>query len=127
MVSFAQAVRDDGENDGQDGSSSYGRQEFDGVGSVFQSQGIRPCGPDPRTYAAKRASQARAVATANGRRTGRPSVVDADKLEHAPLLRASVSSVREISARTGLKRTTLDRHLPPPSASAGTESGLPRA
>ena len=36
------------------------------------------------TYAA---SQAGAVATANGRRTGRPSVVDPDRLEHAVILR----------------------------------------
>ncbi|MEV7134375.1 recombinase family protein [Arthrobacter sp. NPDC093128] len=36
-----------------------------------------------RTYAAERASHARAVPTANGRRTGRPSVVDPAKLEHA--------------------------------------------
>ncbi|MEV8085690.1 recombinase family protein [Pseudarthrobacter oxydans] len=33
-----------------------------------------------RTYASERASHARAVATAHGRRTGRPSVVDPDKL-----------------------------------------------
>ena len=71
-----------------------------------------------RTYAAERAAHARAVATANGRRTGRPSVVDADKLEHAALLRASGSSVREITAKTGLKRTTLYRHLPPRSPAA---------
>lgn len=68
-----------------------------------------------RTYAAERAAHARAVATANGRRTGRPSVVDANKLEHAALLRASGSSMREITAKTGLKRTTLYRHLPPRS------------
>lgn len=40
-----------------------------------------------RTYAAERAAHARAVATANGRRTGRPSVVDAAKLEYALMLR----------------------------------------
>ena len=66
-----------------------------------------------RTYAAERASHARTVATANGRRTGRPSVVDPAKLEHAALLRANGSSIREITAKTGLKRTTLYRHLPP--------------
>lgn len=66
-----------------------------------------------RTYAAERASHARAVASANGRRTGRPSVVDADKLEHAMLLREKGLSMREITAKTGLKRTTLYRHLPP--------------
>jgi DNA invertase Pin-like site-specific DNA recombinase len=72
-----------------------------------------------RTYAAERAAHARTVATANGRRTGRPSVVDADTLEHAALLRAKGSSVREITAKTGLKRTTLYRHLPPRSPATG--------
>jgi DNA invertase Pin-like site-specific DNA recombinase len=76
-----------------------------------------------RTYAAERAAHARAVATANGRRTGRPSVVDADTLEHAALLRANGSSIREITAKTGLKRTTLYRHLPArsPISGAGTK------
>ena len=52
-----------------------------------------------RADAAERASHARTVAAANGRRTCRPSVVDADKLEHAAMLRDT--------AETGLKRTTL--------------------
>lgn len=69
-----------------------------------------------RTYAAERAAHARAVATANGRRTGRPSVVDPAKLEHAALLRANGSSIQDITTKTGLKRTTLYRHLPPRSS-----------
>lgn len=73
-----------------------------------------------RTYAAERASHARTVATANGRRTGRPSAVDPAKLEHAALLRANGSSIREITIKTGLKRTTLYRHLP--SRSSGPDS-----
>jgi DNA invertase Pin-like site-specific DNA recombinase len=40
-----------------------------------------------RTCAAERASHARALARANGRSTGLPSVVDPDKLEHAVKLR----------------------------------------
>ena len=68
-----------------------------------------------RTYAAERAAHARAVATANGRRTGRPSVVDAAKLEHALMLRERGAPIREIVAKTGLARTTLYRHLPPRS------------
>jgi DNA invertase Pin-like site-specific DNA recombinase len=71
-----------------------------------------------RTYAAERAAHARAVASANGRRTGRPSVIDADKLEHAALLRDKGFSMKEITAKTGLKRTTLYRHLPPRSPAA---------
>ncbi|MFJ4027619.1 recombinase family protein [Paenarthrobacter sp. NPDC089989] len=66
-----------------------------------------------RTYAAERVAHARAVATANGRRTGRPSVVDPDKLEHAVMLREKGIPMREITAKTGLARTTLYRHLPP--------------
>ncbi|WP_458782321.1 recombinase family protein [Arthrobacter sp. D3-16] len=66
-----------------------------------------------RTYAAERAAHARAVATANGRRTGRPSVVDANKLQHAALLREKGFSMKEITSKTGLARTTLYRHLPP--------------
>lgn len=55
-----------------------------------------------RTYAAERAARARAVATANGRRTGRPPVVDPAKLEHAALLRANGSSIQNITTKTGL-------------------------
>ncbi len=65
-----------------------------------------------RTYAAERAAHARSVATAKGRRTGRPTVVDPNKLEHAALLRASGSSIREITSKTGISRSTLYRHLP---------------
>ncbi|WP_314326262.1 recombinase family protein [Paenarthrobacter ilicis] len=68
-----------------------------------------------RTYAAERAAHARAVATANGRRTGRPSVVDPDKLEHALMLRDKGAPMSEIVTKTGLARTTLYRHLPPRS------------
>lgn len=53
-----------------------------------------------RTYAAERAAHARAVATANGRRTGRPSVVDPDKLEHALMLRDKGTPMREIVTKT---------------------------
>ena len=66
-----------------------------------------------RTYASERASHARAGATAHGRRTGRPSVVDPDKLEHAAMLREKGVPMREIVIKTGLARTTLYRHLPP--------------
>lgn len=69
-----------------------------------------------RTYSAERVAHARAVATANGRRTGRPSVVDPAKLEHAVMLRDKGASIREITEKTGLKRTTLYRHLPSRSA-----------
>lgn len=89
--------------------------ETDGPMSQLAFLMLALFGQMERTYAAERAAHARAVATANGRRTGRPSVVDADTLEHAALLRDKGSSIREITAKTGLKRTTLYRHLPPRS------------
>ena len=66
-----------------------------------------------RTYTLERAAHARAVATAKGRRIGRPSVVDADKLAYATHLRATGHTMAEIVAKTGITRTTLYRHLPP--------------
>ncbi|MDP9988590.1 DNA invertase Pin-like site-specific DNA recombinase [Arthrobacter oryzae] len=71
-----------------------------------------------RTYAAERAAHARSVAAAHGRHTGRPSVVDPDKLEHALMLRDKGVPVREIVTKTGLARTTLYRHLPPRTSAA---------
>ncbi|MFI7494482.1 recombinase family protein [Kocuria sp. M4R2S49] len=66
-----------------------------------------------RTYTLERAAHARSVATAKGRRIGRPSVVDADKLAYAAHLRESGHTIAEIVAKTGITRTTLYRHLPP--------------
>ena len=66
-----------------------------------------------RTYAAERAAHARAAATAHGRRTGRPTVVNPTKLEHAALLREKEASIAEICTKTGMSRSTLYRHLPP--------------
>ncbi|MBD8031406.1 recombinase family protein [Corynebacterium gallinarum] len=66
-----------------------------------------------RTYALERAAHARAVATAKGKRVGRPSVVDPDKLRFAEHLRNEGLSMREIVEKTGIARTTLYRYLPP--------------
>ncbi|WP_035928822.1 helix-turn-helix domain-containing protein, partial [Kocuria rosea] len=66
-----------------------------------------------RTYTLERAAHARSVATAKGRRIGRPSVVDPDKLAYAAHLRESGHTMAEIVAKTGITRTTLYRHLPP--------------
>lgn len=74
-----------------------------------------------RTYATERASHARAVATAHGRQTGRPSTVNPDKLEHAIMLRDKNVPIREIVAKTGLARTTLYRHLPPRKTPLGVQ------
>ncbi|OKX77659.1 recombinase family protein [Corynebacterium glutamicum] len=66
-----------------------------------------------RTYALERAAHARAVATAKGKRVGRPSVVDPDKLRFAEHLRNEGLSMREVVEKTGIARTTLYRYLPP--------------
>lgn len=78
-----------------------------------------------RTYTLERAAHARAVAEAQGRRPDRPSVVSNDQLEHATLLRRQGYTVTEITAKTGLTRSTLYRHLPrtpePSTASASQD------
>ena len=73
-----------------------------------------------RTYTLERAAHARAVATAKGRRIGRPSVVDADKLAYAVHLRETGHTMAQIVAKTGITRTTLYRHLPPRPAESVT-------
>jgi len=71
-----------------------------------------------RTYAIERAAHARAVATAKGRRIGRPVLVDADTIAYAAHLRDSGHTIAEIVAKTGIARSSLYRHLPPrPAAS----------
>jgi DNA invertase Pin-like site-specific DNA recombinase len=66
-----------------------------------------------RTYAIERAAHARAVATAKGRRIGRPSVVEPSKLAYAEHLRNEGHTIAQIVEKTGITRTTLYRHLPP--------------
>lgn len=81
-----------------------------------------------RTYTLERAAHARAVATAKGRRVGRPSVVDPDKLAYAMHLRDTGHTIAEIVTKTGITRTTLYRHLPPRPAepvTAGSTSADP--
>lgn len=66
-----------------------------------------------RTYAMERAAHARAVATAKGRRIGRPVLIDPAKLSYAAHLRDSGDTIAEIVAKTGIARSSLYRHLPP--------------
>ena len=73
-----------------------------------------------RTYAMERAAHARAVATAKGRRIGRPILVDTDKLAYAAHLRDGGHTIAEIVAKTGITRSSLYRHLPPRPAPAVT-------
>ncbi|QSE87873.1 recombinase family protein (plasmid) [Rhodococcus pseudokoreensis] len=65
-----------------------------------------------RTYAVERAAHARTVAAEKGRRVGRPSVVTDAQLAYAIQLRDGGATIAEITAKTGLTRSTLYRHLP---------------
>jgi DNA invertase Pin-like site-specific DNA recombinase len=76
-----------------------------------------------RTYTIERAAHARAVATAKGRRVGRPVLVDRDKLEYAAHLRDQGDTIAEIVTKTGIPRTSLYRHLPPRPVPAVTADG----
>lgn len=83
-----------------------------------------------RTYTLERAAHARQVATAKGRRTGRPSVVTESQIAHATQLRDAGATVSDIVTKTGLTRSTLYRHLPPRptepvTAASTTGSKLP--
>jgi DNA invertase Pin-like site-specific DNA recombinase len=82
-----------------------------------------------RTYTMERAAHARAVATAKGRRIGRPILVDPAKLDYAAHLRDSGHTIAEIVTKTGIPRTSLYRHLPPRPAptvtAADTTCGEP--
>ncbi len=60
-----------------------------------------------RTYALERAAHARSVATAKGRRVGRPVVADPSKLVWAEHLRDHGATIAEIVTKTGIPRTSL--------------------
>jgi len=67
-----------------------------------------------RTYTAERAAHARAVATAQGRRTGRPATIDPGDLERALWMRDHGGySMAKIVEKTKIPRSSLYRHLPP--------------
>ena len=66
-----------------------------------------------RTYTLERAAHARAVATAKGRRIGRPPVVDPNKIAYAAHLRDTGHSIADIVAKTGIARTSLYRTYRP--------------
>ncbi len=64
-----------------------------------------------RTYTAERAAHARGVAEAAGRHVGRPLAHAADKIEHARLLQAQGHTLGQISAKTGIPKTSLHRYF----------------
>lgn len=80
-----------------------------------------------RTYAVERAAHARAVAEAKGKRVGRPSVVDPDKLRYAEHLRNEGYSMSKIVEKTGITRSSLYRHLPPRPVETHTAADIPDA
>ena len=76
-----------------------------------------------RTYTAERAAHARSVATAKGRRVGRPVVADSDKIAWAVHLREQGETIAQIVAKTGVARTSLYRHMPPRPVEAVAADG----
>jgi hypothetical protein len=66
-----------------------------------------------RTYSLERAAHAHSVATAKGRRVGRPVAVDPNKLAWAGHLREASHTIAEIVDKTGIAQTSLYRHRPP--------------
>ena len=76
-----------------------------------------------RTYTAERAAHARSVATAKGRRVGRPVLADPDKVAWAVHLREQGETIAQIVAKTGIARTSLYRHMPPRPTESLTADG----
>jgi DNA invertase Pin-like site-specific DNA recombinase len=67
-----------------------------------------------RTFSAERAAHARAVALSAGRAVGRPIAHTPESIEFARLLKAQGHSIRVISAKTGIPRSSLSRYLTDP-------------
>ena len=80
-----------------------------------------------RLRTARAGRPARAVATAEGRRVGRPVTVDRAQLDYAAHLRTAGHTIAEIVAKTGIPRTSLYRHLPPRPPKPVTAGELPAA
>jgi Site-specific recombinases, DNA invertase Pin homologs len=64
-----------------------------------------------RTFALERAAHARSVATAHGRRIGRPKAHSDETIEYARLLRQQGDSLGEIARKTGIPRSSAHRYL----------------
>jgi DNA invertase Pin-like site-specific DNA recombinase len=75
------------------------------------------------TFSRERAAHARAVAISKGRKPGRKTVVDPQKLAYAAHLRDLGKPMSEVVAATGIARATLYRHMPRRPELAPTASG----
>jgi DNA invertase Pin-like site-specific DNA recombinase len=64
-----------------------------------------------RTFTAERAAGARAAAEDKGRHVGRPVAHPADRIEYARLLKAQGETLGQITAKTGIPKTSLHRYL----------------
>lgn len=67
-----------------------------------------------RTFNAERVAHARAVAEANGRRTGRPIAHAPETIDYARLLKAEGHTLGQIAAKTGIPKTSLHRYFDTP-------------
>ena len=75
-----------------------------------------------RVFANERAAHARAVASAAGKRIGRPLAHPAEKIEYARLLRQNGESLSAIVTKTGIPKASLHRYLTPAEQTTGTAS-----
>ena len=64
-----------------------------------------------RVFTAERAAHARAVAQAQGRQVGRPMAHKPEQIEFARLLKKQNLSLSQISAKTGIPKSSLRRYL----------------
>ena len=64
-----------------------------------------------RVFTAERAAHARAVAAASGRNIGRPMAHKPEQIEFARLLKKQGDSLSQITAKTGIPKSSLRRYL----------------
>jgi len=110
-VSRRRHVLDEGLNHlGFSGSQGVGALHLCETGRVARRR-AEPSGRRVETL--ERAAHARSVATAKGRRLGRPTVIDTEQLDYASHLRDTGHTINEIVAKTGITP-----HQPVPASPA---------
>ena len=88
---------------------------------------LAPFAQMERTYTLERAAHARSVATAKGRRLGRPTVIDAEQLDYASHLRdTGAHDQRNPRQKRNHPAPALYRHLPPREPEPLTLGTTPR-